>query len=191
MWNSAGGMKGCAGSWVVLGCCGSGMGWLDPLSFLFLLLVFRFYFSFLWIFLASETYTKSRASEQTIILRCTTLHYPFIIHHTITFPPPVLPSSRRSIDLVHQRRSPAPIPLPSLPTTTGRRGGVAGEAGSFSTIVTFPAMLFVWREFLRQFLAHSFSKIGGGADGSGWEKRGGVLFVIVFGYVVWCDEDRG
>ena len=64
-------------------------------------------------FLASETYTKSRASEQTIILRCTTLHYPFIIHHTITFPPPVLPSSRRSIDLVHQRRSPAPTPLPS------------------------------------------------------------------------------
>lgn len=32
--------------------------------------------------LASETYTKSRASEQTIVLRCTILHYPFIIHHT-------------------------------------------------------------------------------------------------------------
>jgi hypothetical protein len=118
-------------------------------------------------FLASETYTISRASEQTIILRCTTLHYPFIIHHTITFPPPVLPSSRRSIDLVHQRRSPAPTPLPSLPTTTGRRDGVAGEAGSFSTIVTFPAMLFVWQEFLRWCLGHSFGIIGEGADGRG------------------------
>ena len=61
------------------GCCRSGMGWLDPLSFLFLFLVFRFCFYVL----ASETYMKSheRASK-TIILYCTTLHYPFIIHHT-------------------------------------------------------------------------------------------------------------
>ena len=40
----------CAGSWVVLGCYGSGMSWLDPLSFLFLLLVFYFCFSFLCFF---------------------------------------------------------------------------------------------------------------------------------------------
>lgn len=64
---------------------------------------------------------------------------------------------------------------------------MAGEAGSFSTIVTFPAMLFVWQEFLRWCLGHSFDIIGGGADGRGED----VLFVIVFGYVVWCDEDGG
>jgi hypothetical protein len=48
-------------------------------------------------------------------------------------------------------------------------------------------MLFVWQEFLRWCLGHSFGIIGGGADGRGE----GVLFVIVFGYVVWCDEDGG
>ena len=143
------------------------MGWLDPLSFLFfasgLLLLLFFCF-----FLASETYTKSRASERANDY--TALHYTTLpLHHTsytITSPPPVLAGSRRSIDLVHQRRSPAPTPLPSLPTTSGR-GGVVGEADSFFTIVTFPAMLFVWQEFLRWCLGHSFGKLGGGADGRG------------------------
>lgn len=109
--------------------------------------------------------TSERANDYTA------LHYTTLpLHHTlytITSPPPVLASSRRSIDLVHQRRSSAPTPLPSLPTTTGRRGGVVGEAGSFFTIVTFPAMLFVWQEFLRWCLGHSFGKLGGGADGRG------------------------
>lgn len=142
------------------------MGWLDPLSFLFLLLVFCLYFS-LFFFLASETHeiTSERANDYTA------LHYTTLpLHHTsytITTLPPVLASSRHSIDLVHQRRSSAPIPLPSLPTTTGRRGGVVGEAGSFFTIVTFLAMLFVWQEFLRWCLGHSFGKLGGGADGRG------------------------
>ena len=98
--------------------------------------------------------TSERANDYTA------LHYTTLplrhTSYTITFPPPVLPSSRRSIDLVHQRRSPAPTPLPSLSTTSGRRGRVAGEAGSFSTIATFPAMLFIWQEFLRWCLGHSF-----------------------------------
>jgi len=140
---SAGGMKGCAGSWVVLGVLSERDGLVrSPFilvlaSGLALPLFFPLFFS--------ERNTKSRAS-QTIILRCTTLHYPFIIHHTsytITSPPPVLASSRRSIDLVHQRRSPAPTPLPSLPTTSGRRRGVAGEAGSFFYACDFSSECFL------------------------------------------------
>jgi len=123
----------------------------------------------LFFFFFSERNIHEITSEQANDY--TALHYTTLpLHHTsytITSPPPVLPSSRRSIDLVHQRRSPSPIPLPSLPTTSGRRGGVAGEAGSFFTIVTFPAMLFVWQEFLRWCLGHSFGIIGGEADGRG------------------------
>lgn len=49
---------------------------------------------------------------------------------------------------------------------------MAGEAGSFFTIVAFSAMLFVWQEFLRWCLGHSFGKIGGGTDG----RDEGVFF---------------
>ena len=142
------------------------MGWLDPLSFLLLFLVFRFCFYVL----ASETYMKSheRASK-TIILHCTTLP----LHHTsytITSPPPVLASSRRSIGLVHQRRSSAPFAFPPQ-YTTGRRGG--GRARrllfydcGFSSDASCLAGVF------EVCLGHSFSKIGRGADG----RDEGVFF---------------
>ena len=47
-----------------------------------------------------------------------------------------------------------------------------GRDGSFFTIVAFLVMLFVWQEFLRWCLGHSFSKIGRGADG----RDEGVFF---------------
>lgn len=161
---SAGGMKGCSGSWVVLG-----VGWLDPLSFLFLLLVFYFCFSFLCFFFSERNIheiTSERASKR---LYCAALHYTTpSSSYTITSPPPVLASSRRSIDLVHQRRPPAPTPcLPSPLLLEERWDG--GRGGLLFTIVTFRAMLFVWQEFLRWCVGHSFGKLGGGADGRGEE----------------------